>query len=107
MYECLIGLPPFHAGNLQALLSQIQVSAPDPLKALRPELDDSFVDVIEKALRKDPAQRWQTAQEMIDALEPWARARRGRTFVPPSDEQESDPDASSGYFRTTVKQPKW
>ena len=74
MYEALAGREPFIGANYNALLYAIQEGKPTPLRELRSELPEDFVRIVEKAMAKDPAERYQTAREMEAALEPWATA---------------------------------
>ncbi|MEW6431841.1 MAG: serine/threonine-protein kinase [Myxococcota bacterium] len=48
-----------------------------------PRLPEGLNEVLGKAMAPDPADRYQTAQEMSDALEAWLAA--GRLTVPPGD----------------------
>jgi serine/threonine-protein kinase len=41
-----------------------------------PEVDPALDDIVARALQKEPAQRYQTASEMREALEAWMRAGR-------------------------------
>lgn len=68
LYEMVTGQVPFDADSPTALLfKHLQELPPDP-RQLRPDIPDHFVQVIEKALAKEPEQRYQTVQEMLDAL---------------------------------------
>jgi CheY-like chemotaxis protein len=71
MYEVLTGGAPFVAENYNALLFEIQKGVPTPLEVLRPDLDPAFVSVITRAMAKNASERFQTADAMESALEPW------------------------------------
>jgi CheY-like chemotaxis protein len=71
LYEMLSGRQPYTADNYNALMFAIQTKAPDPIAALCPALSRDLVAVVEKAMTKDPDQRFATAAEMAAALEPW------------------------------------
>lgn len=71
LYEALSARRPFSAKNYNALLYAIQQSAAVPIRDLRPELDVGLTDVVERAMSKNPDARFQTADEMAEALEPW------------------------------------
>lgn len=70
MYECITGNPPLMGLNaVQTIMMHINES-PSPLRVARPDLNvpvtiDNFVM---KALAKNPAHRYQTMDEMRDAL---------------------------------------
>jgi serine/threonine-protein kinase len=64
LFFALTGRAPFEAPNLPALLVQ-QVSQPAPgVAVLRPEVPARLADVIDRCLRKDPAERVQTGDEI-------------------------------------------
>ena len=68
MYFMLTGQPPYPGGTmLQKLLSHGNAPPPDP-RELRPEVSDNLVAVICKMLAKDPANRYQTATDLIADL---------------------------------------
>lgn len=70
-YEMLAKEPPFTGVNYNALLFAILDKTPTSLLELRPDLPPELVAVVETAIAKDPARRFQTAEAMRDALAPW------------------------------------
>ena len=65
MYEMLAGAPPF-TGEPAAVLERHLTEAPEPTGARRGEVLDARLDkILDKALAKDPAQRYQTAEAML------------------------------------------
>ena len=66
-YELLSGRRPF-GGELTQLIYQICHAPPAALSALRPDLPEFLDRVVAKALAKDPASRYQTAEEFASAL---------------------------------------
>jgi serine/threonine protein kinase len=67
-YHCLAGRPPFESAALHDLLAQI-ASAPVPkLTEFDPELLASLDAWCENALSRDPELRFQSAEELADAL---------------------------------------
>jgi serine/threonine-protein kinase len=101
MYECLIGRPPFQAQNLHALLGKIFAGKVDPVGALRPELDDRLVGVVERAMSTNRLQRYGSAYEMIEDLKPLFPRRNASEASTPVDPPS---DAKSGYFKTTIRE---
>jgi eukaryotic-like serine/threonine-protein kinase len=64
LFFALTGRPPFEAANLPAVITQ-QVAHPAPrVQALRPEVPARLADVVDRCLRKDPAERVQTGDEV-------------------------------------------
>jgi serine/threonine-protein kinase len=68
LYECLSGQRPFDARNYNALLVQILSAAPRPLRELQPEVPAALERIVERALKKSPDERFQTALEVQTAL---------------------------------------
>ncbi|MEZ4398614.1 MAG: serine/threonine-protein kinase [Kofleriaceae bacterium] len=68
MYELATGRVPFTGTNYLAIISQVLNDEPRPPRASRPELSEEFQNIIFKALAKDPAERYQTTDELIADL---------------------------------------
>lgn len=71
LYELLTGRLPY-SGDARSVIAQIASDPVPPPSRFKPGLPPSLVAVVMKALAKDPTARWQTADEMRDALEPFA-----------------------------------
>jgi serine/threonine-protein kinase len=71
LYELLTGRLPF-SGDARAIIAQIAGDPVPPPSRWQPSLPPALVAIVMKALTKDPAARWQTAEELRDALEPFA-----------------------------------
>jgi serine/threonine protein kinase/serine phosphatase RsbU (regulator of sigma subunit) len=69
LYEMLSGSRPFPGAYPQAILYGILNADPEPLSALRPGLPMQLVDVVDRALKKDPDQRFGSMTEMKEALQ--------------------------------------
>src|SRR5881296_1466757 len=69
LFECVTGRLPFQADTMYALIAkQLEQSPPDP-RTLNSEVPDGLAGVILKAMAKEPADRYQSAGELHDALE--------------------------------------
>lgn len=88
LYELLAGKTPFEdeEGDVMALLDRIAKEPAPPLSALRPELPAELDAILERALAKDPLQRFQRAGELArwlrDLNAPGARAQLGADAEP-------------------------
>jgi serine/threonine protein kinase len=71
MFEALTGRPPFAAENYNALIYEIQLGSPPKLAELRPDVGAAFAGLIERAMARDPNDRFQTARSMADAVTSW------------------------------------
>ncbi len=68
-FHMLAGRPPF-LGNAAELLAQHLTQRPAPLLNVVPELRPALAAAIDRALSKNPDDRFVTAEAMADALEP-------------------------------------
>jgi eukaryotic-like serine/threonine-protein kinase len=68
LYELLTLRPPFDERDRNALIRQIADDDPRPPRSLDPSIPSELETIVLKALRKDPADRYGTAQELADDL---------------------------------------
>ena len=73
LFETLAGRPPFSSPSAAAVLDMQQHRAPPDLRALRREVPKPLAAIIVRALAKAAAERWQTAAELREALQPFAQ----------------------------------
>jgi serine/threonine-protein kinase len=69
LYELITGQPPFAAENLGTLSYKIVHEDPLPPIKLKPGMNPRLNALVVKALARDPAARFQTADEMCTALD--------------------------------------
>jgi len=67
-YLMLAGRLPFDASSTPAMLLAHVSETPKPIWSIRPDAPRALVEILEKALAKRPADRWESAQAMRDAL---------------------------------------
>ena len=79
LYETLTGSLPFHGTDEHALAYAIVNGDPKPLGELPPGTPEGCGPIIEKAMAKDPSDRFPTAREMAEAL---AAVRSGAGYAP-------------------------
>ena len=73
LYEMLSGRLPFDGdGAVSIAIMQISDKA-KPLAQVAPNVPEGLRQITEKAMEKDPAKRYQSAQEMLDAIEAFKR----------------------------------
>lgn len=99
LYEMLTGSPLFdQEGDLDTVLALRQHRTPPSVCVRRPELDCRFDELLQRALAADPAQRFQTASEMQQALEALceddSRERLQSLVKGQSDESSAEPAAT-------------
>ena len=67
-YYCLTGRPPFGTGTVAQKMLWHQMRTPEPIQKTRGDLPAQITDIVEKMMAKDPAERFQTADELLAAL---------------------------------------
>jgi beta-lactam-binding protein with PASTA domain/predicted Ser/Thr protein kinase len=68
LYEMLSGRLPFEGDSAVSVALKHLSEPPPPLSQLRPDIDPALESVVMAALAKDPARRWQSADEFRAAL---------------------------------------
>jgi serine/threonine protein kinase len=68
IYTMVSGRPPFRAPSVLATMKRIANDTPRPIKEIIPEIPDWFGEIVEKLMKKDPEERFQTARELADLL---------------------------------------
>src|SRR5882757_2783452 len=68
MYELLTGLRAFDGEQVEDTLRRVSSESPTPIHELNPEVPLELVDIVERAMAKDAAQRYQSAAEMRNDL---------------------------------------
>jgi tetratricopeptide (TPR) repeat protein len=86
LYEMLTGEPPFRGSTPEEVAVQHLEVEPEPVQSRRPTLAPELQAAVGRALAKHPADRYQTAQQMADAL--------GRL-----EPEDTGPRASGGSLR--------
>ncbi len=88
LYELVTGERPFQAPTPYALPQEITRSQPTPPSSSRAAIPPAFDAVVMKCLQKDPAARFESAQDLMAALQPFIAPspRESRPQVDPDDE---------------------
>jgi serine/threonine-protein kinase len=79
LYLVLVDEKPFTGENATVVTFKIAYTDPVPPSQLNPLLDPGFDSVIERALAKDPAYRYQNGKELADDLEDLCHGRTPRS----------------------------
>ncbi len=109
LYHMLTGQVPFPSPSLPEKLFAHQAMEPTPVEQLAPGLDEGFVEVVRKMMRKSPDERYATPAQVIQALEPYLdeaagyapRPERARPSLapvaesPPQLDEASDPSSAA------------
>ncbi|MGH8447023.1 MAG: serine/threonine-protein kinase, partial [Solimonas sp.] len=68
MYQLLVGAPPFTDADIPLLFRAIRNHPAPRVRDLRPDVPAAVSEVVERLLLKDPAQRFQSGQELASTL---------------------------------------
>jgi serine/threonine-protein kinase len=74
LFQLLAGQLPFRADSMTALMDKIANAPHPPIRTIRPDLPPCVASIVDRALQKDPADRYATAAEMAKALRACARS---------------------------------
>ncbi|MCI0445490.1 protein kinase [bacterium] len=68
LYEMLSGRMPFHGNSTYELMSSILKETPNPISSLKPDVPLAFQQIVEKAMAKEPKNRYQNSNEILNEL---------------------------------------
>jgi serine/threonine-protein kinase len=75
MYHALIGWPPFTGALAKEIMDQHLTEPVPPIRRFRPDVPVMLESIMMKCLRKDPAERYKDAGELVRDLEGFLRRR--------------------------------
>lgn len=102
LYELLSGEKPFLGEEVIEVVYKIVHSAPASLRAVRPDLPSALIDVVERAMKKDPAERTPSVEHLGQELAGFA----GRpSFSPQAAISAVDAARSPMAFEPTAPAP--
>jgi len=96
-YELLVGEPPFTNLTLGPLLAAHAIREPEPIALRRPDVPAQLAASIARCLRKDPAERWDSAEALCSSL------RAAGVVDTPSAVESCDPGTAGGALPDLVR----
>ena len=78
LYEMLSGAKPHPGESYNAILYHVLTQEPAPLDSMRPDLPPSLSAIVQKAMAREPGDRYASVAEFMEALIPLS----GRTLTP-------------------------
>ena len=99
LYEMVTGQLPFHGEVLAAVTYAVVNTEPEPPSALRSGLPSELDQVIAKALAKDPAERYQHVDEMLEDL----RVLEGQIGAPSSSTKPSKKPSTAAHREAVAR----
>jgi eukaryotic-like serine/threonine-protein kinase len=82
LFQLLTGAKPFVASDLPELMRKLLNEVPPSIQTFRPELWTEIDEVAQRALARNPEDRFQTAEAFIDALNAAIEARPNDNLPP-------------------------
>lgn len=106
LYECLTGVVPHPGRNTEEVLFHIMTEDPAPLRDFRPSLNPSLEATVLRSLRRNPGQRFQSADELADALAPYARETKVGSSSAASLATSDDASAEETLSNSSTADPR-
>ncbi|MCA9063826.1 MAG: serine/threonine protein kinase [Planctomycetaceae bacterium] len=106
LYFLLTGRPPFPVDNVDCIrkvLSGHLLNDPPTLDSLRDDLPDGLSEVIHRALARDPRDRFNSMQDLADALRPFAESDGLTDIVQAAIAAAPDMPQPAYFFRLPVR----
>jgi len=69
MYEMATGIPPYSRGDHMSVMYQHVQGKAKPVAEINPDIPDDFADIIARAMSVDKTKRFQSMDELTDALD--------------------------------------
>jgi serine/threonine protein kinase/tetratricopeptide (TPR) repeat protein len=107
LYQMLTGKLPFQGEHEAALMYSILNEEPESIRASLPDISPSCERILEKALDKQPDERYQSAADLVADLRRWKRESSGigRTQPPTARQPVAEPPPSSPSKVTPAGSP--
>jgi tRNA A-37 threonylcarbamoyl transferase component Bud32 len=75
LYQCVTGRIPFDRADATATLAAVLTEEPEPPRSIAPELPQHLELIIQKAMAREPEDRYQSMEELDEALAPYDEER--------------------------------
>jgi serine/threonine protein kinase len=103
LYEMLTGCTPHTGDTVEAVAMATLFGSISPLRELRPDCPEGLVQIVVRALARDPSERFASAREMKSALDRWLADRGPRTSLAPALAYDDIEDAPRLPIRSTLR----
>jgi serine/threonine protein kinase len=82
LFAALAGRAPYEGENLQAVVMAVIGSPPERLRRVRPEVPERLELIVDRAMARDAAERYQSMEEFRSALEDYFARATAHTLAP-------------------------
>jgi hypothetical protein len=83
LFEVLTGRLPFASSSIADIISRVLTTPPPPPSTFRPDLPPELDAICNRAMAKEPADRYPSARDLADALAPFAAPPAPTRAEPP------------------------
>jgi WD40 repeat protein len=80
LYMLLSGRPPFLGKTTEEVVRRVTLARPDPVRKVEPLAPSELCAVVERALRRDKAQRYSSVRELVGDVEAFMSGARVRAY---------------------------
>jgi serine/threonine protein kinase len=102
LHELLAGRCPFE-GTVVNVISQVLYQTPPDPRKFRSDLSPGLVDIIQRAMQKDPSQRFPTMRDFAKAL---TALINGTSVEEEEDEEEKEPENTESPLPEAAVEPR-
>jgi serine/threonine protein kinase len=95
LYELVSGTNPFQGKTASSTAARIMTTEPVPLSNLNPIFPAALDAIVAKCVKKNPAERYASAADVVRELDALTKALAGGTAVPASRQDSSRADGSA------------
>ena len=101
LYEMLTGRKAFAGKSQASLISSIMTSSPAPVSSVQPLTPPGLDRLVERCLRKDPEERWQSARDLAEELK-WVAEGGAPAALPSPGARQPKRLAAAGWIAAGV-----
>lgn len=105
LYQATTGQVPFRAETFNELLFKIALELPPPPQQFVPDLDSDFSAIIQRAMAREQAHRFQSCAEFKEALLAWQNAHLAPGFAVPNPTGQRQATLPPGMLHQLVQTP--
>jgi eukaryotic-like serine/threonine-protein kinase len=105
LYEAFAGHPPFAAASLSELAIKLATTEATPIKSLRHDTPSALAAIIDRAIRRDRAERWPDIPSLMQQLTPFGEERSFREAMTLKD--VTAPRVATPKRPVAQREPTW
>ena len=110
LYEMLAGHLPFRGEHEAAMMYSILNEEPEPIQKYRPEISSEMLHVLNRAMEKDPEERYQSVHDMLIDLRRLKKqssrvVRLAAIGETPADASQAAPPSAPALKRSLLRHP--